>query len=211
MSTTFPGLQSIMQAIAREENVNPVYNNPGAITDSSGALIQYPDLQTGTQAFQNQITRALSGNSPYYSPNMSINEFENTYTGGDPNAGKNVASFLGVPPTTSIGNVANSQPSSNPSQPSSAGTGIAGLPTWAQSIINNANAAFGNNAIAAGIQNLTGSTSSGTKIPFIGVTVVDIVAVVAGLVLLAGAIFGFKNVQETVVGAAKRGAEVAAL
>lgn len=41
-------------------------------------------------------------------------------------------------------------------------------------------------------------------------SIIDIVAVVAGLVLLAGAVFGFDSVRETVIQTAKKGAEVAA-
>jgi hypothetical protein len=210
MSTSFPGLQSIMDAITREENVNPVYNNPGALTNSSGGLIQYNSIEEGNAAFQNQILRAVSGQSQYYSPDMSIQQFENTYTGGDTNAGKNVASFLGVSPNTSIGSVASSAPASSasPSQIGSGGT--SGLPTWASSILAAANDAIGNNSIAASIRQATGQSSGATKIPFLNLSVFDIVAVVAGIVLLAGAVFGFRNVGNTVVETARRGAEFAA-
>lgn len=42
-------------------------------------------------------------------------------------------------------------------------------------------------------------------------SVVDIVAIIVGLVLLAGAVFGFRNVTSTVVQTTRKGAELTAL
>jgi len=62
---------------------------------------------------------------------------------------------------------------------------------------------FGNSMQSAAATTLSlGGTSFG---------VVDIVAILAGLLLLGGAIFGFSSVRETTINVAKKGAEVAAL
>jgi|ERR1035437_9880808 hypothetical protein len=42
------------------------------------------------------------------------------------------------------------------------------------------------------------------------VSMIDLVGILAGLVLLGGAVFGFKNVSTTIVTGVKRGAEMAA-
>src|SRR5271168_3515296 len=116
MSALSSGYATLAAAIAREENVNPSYNNPGAIM-SGGTLNTYDTPEEGESALENLLQNAISGNSKYYNPNESIQDFENTYTGGDTNAGSNVASFLGVPSSTPIstfGGQGTSQTSASP-------------------------------------------------------------------------------------------------
>ena len=211
MSSFSLTLQDLEAAITREENVNPAYNNPGAIM-SGGSLAQYPTPQAGQNALENLLTGAITGQSQYYQPNESLEQFEETYTGGDINAGSNVASILGIPSTTpinSFGTVAASvQP--NAQNPATA-------PTTLQQIGAAFNDQFGPSIFGAtvgpSVSNPTASYSSVTlpgggkyQIP----SVLDVVAVVAGLVLLAGMVFGFRTLTTTVVQGAKKGAELAA-
>lgn len=191
-------LDSLAAAIEREENVNPAKNNPGAIT-SGGVVATYPTTQAGQSALINQLQRATSGASPYYSPSESLEQFEETYTGGDLNAGSNVASFLGVPSTTPMSSFTN-VPSNQPSAPSA--TGSPSL--WSQAlnyILNPTQAGVdAANAMGAGSP-VGGSTSK--------YSIVDGIVVVVGLILLAGAVFGFKNIQDTVVSGVRTGAGAA--
>lgn len=194
----------LAQAIAREENVAPSYNNPGGINDANG-IITYPTQQAGQSALENLLTNALSGTSQNYSPNESIQDFENTYTGGDPNAGNNVASFLGVSPSTpinSFGDVVSAQQNSA-SAPSTYAQALAGIQ-------NGILGPQGTNLYPQGsatTPNLFGSKLGGYTIP----SVTDIVAILAGLVLLGGAVFGFKQLSTTVVTGVKKGAALSAL
>lgn len=195
MSSAF-GIQDLAQAIEREENVNPSYNNPGAIT-SNGSLITFPSLDAGVSALDNQLNRAISGASPYYNPNESLEQFEETYTGGDLNAGSNVASFLGVPSSTPISTFAGSgtlaTPTTSGSTTSSSSTTPASTrPFW--TYLPGFNELY--NFVTGG----STSTASST-----GKFIVDGVVVIVGLILIAGAVFGFKSLQTTVVEGVKGG------
>jgi len=92
-----------------------VTNNPGNITDtgqpgqvgtktnpSSG--ITFPVFDTyldGFNALCWKLNRAFNGLSSVYTPNMSISEFFQAYS-GDQNEANNVASILGVDPSTTL-------------------------------------------------------------------------------------------------------------
>jgi hypothetical protein len=71
----------VAQAIAKAEGygipgaIPTTHNNPGDITDSSGAKITYPDPATGWNALYNKIQFDLvTGLSHVYSPNMTWQE-----------------------------------------------------------------------------------------------------------------------------------------
>ncbi len=84
-------------------------NNPGSIVDpTTRTLIQYPSAQDGWTALYNLVGKMLSGESRYYSPDMSIYEIAQTYTGGDkPDAWARIVSGdLGVTPDTLLGALA---------------------------------------------------------------------------------------------------------
>lgn len=96
-----PTFDALSQAIAQEEN-SQWPNNPGAIEDTSGVPIDFGSPAAGMAALEKKLEFDASGNSSVYDPSMSLSDFEHTYTGGDPNAGSNVASILGVPTTTPL-------------------------------------------------------------------------------------------------------------
>lgn len=75
---------------------------------------------------------------------------------------------------------------------------------WSQ-ILGAANEQFGPSIFGKTM----GPTASDPNAKFPGI--VDVVAVLAGLILIAGAIWGFDNVRETTINIARRGAEVAAV
>ena len=110
-------VQDLASAIARQENANPAYNNPGALragpgqigTSASGFAI-FPDYATGEAALENQIQlnigrgltlqqffagqRDASGNVipggyPGYAPAADANQ-PNVYA-------QNVAAWAGIP------------------------------------------------------------------------------------------------------------------
>lgn len=92
---------TLAQAIAQEEN-SQWPNNPGAIEDTAGVPIDFGSPQAGMTALEKKLQFDASGQSLIYDPNMSLADFESTYTGGDPNAGNNVASILEVSPLTTL-------------------------------------------------------------------------------------------------------------
>lgn len=188
-------IESLAQAIEREENVNPSYNNPGAIT-SNGSLITFPTLQAGQTALQNQLQTDVSGASKYYSPNETLEQFEETYTGGDLNAGKNVSSFLGIPSTTPIGSFANPASSATsatlPASSSTTNTSPSTRPFW---------------TYLPGFEELYNFFTGTSSAPSSRNIVVDGVTIAVGIVLLTGAVFGFKNVSNTVIEGVKTGAK----
>lgn len=113
-----PGSQQstylIAQAIAKAEgfyagNTLPRrMNNPGSIT-SGGQLVQYASEQDGWNALYALIERILSGESAYYTPDMSVLQVAHVYTGEDkPEAwARIVAEQLGVSVNEPFGNLPN--------------------------------------------------------------------------------------------------------
>lgn len=193
MSTTYNALAA---AIAQEENSTWV-NNPGALQDAFGNPINFGSYQSGYNALLNKLQYDISGQSQVYSPNMTLGQFENVYTGGDTNAGNNVASMLGVPATTPVSQLSDQALQQN--------TG------FLQNAINLAKNAV-NNVLHMGTPNPADAAAmeqgkvpdytktQGGSVSAIGA---DIAAVLVGLVLIAGAVFTFSQVKETIITAAK--------
>lgn len=175
MSTTYNALES---AIMQEEN-SSYPNNPGGLMSPSGSPLTFPSLGAGITALDNYVNNALSGNSDLYNPNEPLSEFENTYTGGDPNAANNIASMLGVSPSTPMSNLSDQNLSNTPSLfqslKNSIGSQVSGVITLGRLLEPQNTAAF-----------------------------------LIGLILVAAAVFGIDRVHETVVTAAKKGAETIA-
>lgn len=198
MSTTYNALAA---AIAQEEN-SQWPNNPGALMDTSGNKLTYPDYASGYQALLDKLSFDASGQSKVYSPNMTLADFEKLYTGGDPNAASNIGSMLGVPTTTTLSQL--SDQSLTP-QTSSGNW----LTDWWKKYMNAAstiqnNAIDNPNVAIAGIAGTTPEAlATGKSNIAYGSIFADIVAVLVGLVLIAGAIFSFSQVKETVITAAK--------
>lgn len=60
------------------------HNNPGDITDpDTGAKISYASDQEGWSALYSKLSMDLSGESTVYSPNMTLAQFAQKWTGGD--------------------------------------------------------------------------------------------------------------------------------
>ena len=108
--------QVIAQAIAKAEgfgasptNIPTSRNNPGNIKDASGNIIQYATPQQGWDALYNQVNLMISGQSAFYSPDMTWNQIAALYVTGNPgssggqNWANNVSSTLGVDPNSTLG------------------------------------------------------------------------------------------------------------
>jgi|HubBroStandDraft_1064217.scaffolds.fasta_scaffold01182_25 hypothetical protein len=225
MSSTPYTLQSLEQAIAQMEN-GPVPTNPGDLEEGNQGFGTYSaaggqqitvfgTLQQGWNALQNLLQNAISGQSKYYNATESLSNFEQTYT-GNPNAGNTLANILGIPsstPLNSFGNVVNQNPTTLPGQSSSSTTApqtstansLGSNPTMAQVVEGFLNDLLGPSFFGKtiGPSNVNQATQGAPGI-------VDVVVVVVGLILIAGAIFGFKNLTTTVIEGAKKGAEIAA-
>lgn len=107
--------QAIAQAIARMENVDPRYNNPGGIMDlSTGRLRVFPTQQAGWDALYNQINLNISRG-------LTLEEFfagkpgvYAGYSSDTPYYASTVSGWLGVPenvPLVSLLNMGSGQPS----------------------------------------------------------------------------------------------------
>lgn len=108
-------VKRIAQAIARAEGfyhpsgtTKPQrLNNPGSIFGSNGQMIHFETVAEGWDALYRQVERMLTGNSRYYSPEMTIVQIAQIYT-GEPhymNWANNVANALGVSPNTPLKDV----------------------------------------------------------------------------------------------------------
>lgn len=96
-----PSLQAFAQAIAGAEGfgtpgaIPTVRNNPGDLTDSTGAIQTFASADAGWQALYNQLDLVASGGSAYYTPAMTIAEFASIYTATEVSAWTaNVVAFL---------------------------------------------------------------------------------------------------------------------
>lgn len=207
MSTSLTPLQALANAQAQEEgfNVNGSLPqrlaNPGDLEDSSGNLIDFSGQPAGTgmAALISKLQNIASGNSSVYSPSMSLQQFEDTYTGTPgTNAASNVASMLGggTTPSTPLGNLLGASGLPGTASGASSGTG-----TPASS-----GSGFGSNALNFLTEFFGGSDPLDTS-----QYLIRGVAVLGGLVLIAGAVFGFDKVQETAINITKKGAEAATM
>lgn len=197
MSTTYNALAN---AIAKEEN-SQWPNNPGAITDSNGNKIDFGSLSAGMTALQNKLSYDASGQSKVYSPTMSLSDFENVYTGGDANAANNVASMLGVSTSTTLSQLSDQSlytldPNTinlGPGNSVSLGNGTATTTTPDGTVSGS-----GSLNLLSNFETWLSSSSA------------NIVSVVVGFILIAGAVFSFSSVKDTVVSTAKTAAKLAA-
>lgn len=176
-------------------------NNPGDLalgdigygTMGQGITV-FPTQQAGQAALDNQLSLIQSGGSQYYSPNETISQMGNTWSGGNPDWANNVASALGVSPNTPINSL---------SQNSSGGLNMGGF--W-----NSLKQAFGggnlsqsdiqawNAAGQSAKQQITGSGIPARAAAFI----VGVIAIGVGLLM-------FKQTQ-TIIKTAGKAAEIAA-
>jgi len=109
-------IDALASAIARAENVDATANNPGALTSgdvpsgniagtfNDAGVVIVDSIENGWNALFSKLQNIFSGNSSVYSPDMTISEFAQTYTGGNNSDtwAQSVASDLGVTPDTTL-------------------------------------------------------------------------------------------------------------
>jgi hypothetical protein len=147
--STLPTLPSLASAIANAEGygvagaIPTLANNPGDLvlgnqgngTLGSGITV-FGSVQEGWDALTNQLTKIASGASANYSPDESISQIGETWAGGGSWA-SNVATFLGVTPSSTFASVFGGGTSSPSTSTSSAvSSALAGtLPRLAAGIV----------------------------------------------------------------------------
>ena len=108
------GILTLAQAIAQQENVNPAYNNPGALMAAPSSycqlgkapngVVQFCTIDDGWNALDNQISLDAGRG-------MTLQDMFNSYApvsvpGNDPVAyARNVGSWTGLDPSTSLSTV----------------------------------------------------------------------------------------------------------
>lgn len=112
-----------------------------------------------------------------------------------------------------------------PARPNATGTGtggqdvtaqfnafLSGLQSKTQAFSDNMQTAANrlNTGLSNAAQSITVGSAFGAPLSVDSSVVYRIVAVVGGLILIAGAVWGFDNIRETATTAARRGAEIAA-
>jgi hypothetical protein len=187
-------VQDLANAIAQNEgfNVNgslpQTLNNPGDLM-SDGVLESFPTPEAGWDALTNKLTNISNGNSTVYPANETLSQFANTYTGGNPTAAANIAATIGNG-TTGNSIISDILHASSPA----AGMAYDAANSATSGAVGSASGWLGN---------LIGNPST---------VVVRVSVIIAGLVFIAGAIFSFDKVRETVVETSKtalKGAEIA--
>lgn len=109
---------SFAQAIAYAEGygipgaIPTVANNPGdlvipgwAPTMGSAGIAVFDSPDYGWSRLYRQVALIIAGRSNYYRLDMTLAEMGRTYAGGDENWSRNVASYLGVSPSTTLAQV----------------------------------------------------------------------------------------------------------
>jgi hypothetical protein len=192
---------TLASAIAQLENVNPSYNNPGAISgtgDTGTSFGQgigiYSTLQAGQAALENQLSLIYSGSSPYYpgGSNMTLQQFGEVYAPNQ-NYGNTLASILGIPSSTTLANIP-----SGVSGTSSTGVSASDV---ADAVGNN----FGIGNVGTAVSSISGAQTSflSQAESYLNNKAHDVVVVVVGIILIAAGVFAFKQTQ-TVIDTATR-------
>jgi hypothetical protein len=184
MSTTFFNLAD---AITTEEN-SQWPNNPGALTNTDGTRATFADWGDGFDALVSKLGYDASGQSTAYSPNETLSQYMNTYTNGDPNAANTVASVLGVSPNTTLSNL---------SDQSSA---VTGGPMTQEEFNNMIDAGNYTSTFGGKESPVTGKKESTTNLSNVAPR---LAAVVVGFILIAGAVFSFSQVKQTIISTAQ--------
>lgn len=191
-------MTTLEDAIARLENTNPAYNNPGAISgtgdtgSSFGAGIGvYSTLAAGQAALDNQIERIYSGSSPLYpgGANETLNQFGQVYAPNQ-NYGSKIASLLGVPSSTPLSQIQSGVPSFSNGQLVVGGQSYS--PDQVTQMTIDAQKKQGGNG----------------KHVF-GVALEDVVVIVVGVILIAAGVFSFKQTQTVIETGSRIGRKIA--
>lgn len=103
-------MDALMQGIAKAEGFGipgklpTVRHNPGSLT-ANGQLRTFATDGEGWAALRHQLDLIFSGQSAYYSPDMSILDLARVWTGEDNAAGwaATVSQYVGLPSSSRIG------------------------------------------------------------------------------------------------------------
>ncbi len=201
MSTSLPSLPPLATAIANAEGygvsgaIPTIANNPGnlEIGDVGNGVIQaaggnqitsFPTVESGWNALVNQINKIYNGTSSVYTPDMTLQQFGTTYSGGNPKYGSTLASQLGVSPSTPLSAL------QNPTQSSASSSGTSPL-----DFISTLSSWF-------------------TKDQAPGLSFTRPIVLLLGVILFAAGLFSFRQTQaiiQTATKGAKRAGEIAEL
>jgi hypothetical protein len=160
----------------------------GTIGAAGGNQITvFPSPTAGQQALTNQLNRIGAGNSSVYSPDESISEFGQTYSGGNPTYGPSLASMLGVPASTPIGSVIGNSQGASPGVVAGQAATTATNPfskalSSVSGILSGTSIGSG---ILAQIESYLGTEFSAQRWVTIGL----------GLIFIGGAVFSLKSTQ----------------
>jgi hypothetical protein len=208
---SLPTLSELEAAIFQEEGgtsaAGYAQNNPGDLMTNQGTLESYPTIESGENALTGYLQNAASGTNTNYYPGETLGEFETTYTGGDTSAAANVGSILGVDPATTplASIVANND---------LGGGSPASLMQQLQETANQEPTlpgGYGVNVSPSGTVTATGmGTTETAQANSQNNWLTDGVAILIGAILIAGAVFGFRELTTTVIEGAKKGAVAAA-
>lgn len=186
MGSTYNTLASM---IAKLENVGSSWGNDvGAIEDAQGNPVQYQSKQAGLDALQTQLQYDASGASKIYSPDMTLQDFETTYTGGNTQAGNTFSEMLGVPSSTTLAQLSDQNLYPMPAIGGQPGMTIPGSDTSID-----INTPQGTVTLTGPNGSKTADASGGFGLTSIGANVVGIIL---GLVLIAGAVFSFDQIRD---------------
>lgn len=193
---------SLADAIASAEgfgvgnNIPTTANNPGSLelgdvgygtinAANGNQITVFPSENDGWTALNNQLASVYNGTSKYYTPDMSLSEFGNIYSGGNPNYGNTLANSLGVSPDTTLSQFPQSgaTPTSVNSQ-SGTLTNASSKSEWPS------------------IKDLFTSNVQGSII-------VRVIVLLIGLVLIIAGLFAFKGTQQLVTTVGKTVGETA--
>ena len=188
-----------LEGFGQPSAIPTLANNPGDLelgdvgygtTQAAGGnlITNFPTLDAGWAALENQASKITSGTSPLYPPGTTVQQAGTTYSGGNPAYGQNLANATGVSPNTPVSQLANGSNSSAPS--SSPNTGVL---SW----------------ITNPLGNLFGvPTASGNAF-----TLSRVIILILGIILFGAGLFAFKQTQtiiQTGTNVVKKGASIGA-
>ena len=186
-------------------------NNPGSLqlgnlgygtmqVANGQSITVFPSPSAGLSALYNQYATIANGQSQYYTPNTSLTDFGNTYSGGNSSYGANLAKMLGVSPTSTIGSILNGTAGS--ASQSAGQSSSTGQQVW--------NLLFGNHQQSVNALGQLGTKATGSAVDVIFSSRVIIFLI--GLMLIGAGLFSLRGTQsilETTTRTVKKGAEVA--
>lgn len=187
-------------------------NNPGDLalgdigygTTGNGITI-FPTADAGATALVNQVNKMLDGTSSVYSQDQTLSQVGSIYSGGDSNWAANVSASLGVPASTTLGQLGSG--TSSTSNPSTQGLDSSTLQSAMSALgLGDGIPGVTSNSIP-GVGSVTpsgtGASQSQSSILTRGTMIV------IGMIMVAAGVFSFKTSQIVVQTAGRVGRRVA--